>query len=288
MADRPAYVPFFEETLRALAYLDAEDVKKYLVAITEYVYEDREPSMDGPAMSVFTMGRYQLDQKLGQRRTNRRNAGRSRGSKTEENAATDERPTSEPRATDERTVSETEATDERTVSESGANRERTESDGQAKAHILQTPSSNLQDSKNPPLPLPPLGPVRVKTGDSPPFGEVPTMGQWLDRCRDYCERHGVEPDEDEFARSYGYYEDHGWCHEDGVTRYGNWHLLVATCMRRLKSDQEDARRAGGTGSSRRGHRGRASPPHQPSLAARKAVERTIHIDDFDKFLGEEA
>lgn len=254
------------------------------MAITEYVYEDREPSMDGPAMSVFTMGRYQLDQKLGQRRANRKNASRRRESKAEENAANDER-----------TVSESEANDERTSSETVANQKRTDSDGQAKADnseqakvpILQTTSSNLQDSNDLHLPLPPLAPVRVKTGDAPPFGEVPTTGQWFERCRDYCERHGVEPDEDEFARSYGYYEDHGWCHEDG-TRYGNWHRLVATCMRRLKSDQEEACRSGRPVGARRGHRGRASPAHRPSLAAQKASERTVHIDDFDKFLGEES
>lgn len=126
-----------------------------------------------------------------------------------------------------------------------------------------------------------MEPVRVKSGDAPPFGEVPTEGQWAAYCEELCRKRGVEPDPDDFSRSYGSYEDRGWCHEDG-TRYGNWHRLASTCVTNLGKWQEEDRKAGRFAPRRRrGNRGRASPAHQPSAAAMRADRdaEVIHSDE---------
>lgn len=229
--DKPAYVPFYRDTLEALSNLDAEDVKAYLMAVKEYAYEGTEPGLSGPAMAVFVMGRYQLDQSMSRAVTNRRNASRKRN--RSETVANGEPYVSETVANDERNESEqdseTVANDEPEASESRAKRDIFQ-DTSTKLQVQRTktkePSSKDKDPKTQVLEKPVA--VDKPPGKSKRF-KPPSPDEWWDQWSMKCADYGVPPNRIEADEGYAFYEANGW-HQANGNPVKRWRSCVVTCL----------------------------------------------------------
>ena len=271
---KPAYVPFFEDTLLALSNLSAEDVCSYVKAIRAYVYDGIEPTCagddancTGAAMAVFAMGRYQLDKTLKRSATNRANA-RARRTKGQTKSGDDV--PSETETNGEQTESETAATAERETCETVANGERTASETVANGEQLaiysniQIPNTNTQENPES---------SSSSSSNAPPHFEVPSLGDWIAYFNAKCTERGIPPSSEAAERAWGYYEDHGWCHRDG-SGFKNWHRQCSTCVTKHAKDQGKRTKGG----IRHGNRNRASGHF--SNAARDYDERAECIDSL--------
>lgn len=226
-SEQPAYVPFYRDTLEALANLDAEDVKAYVTAVLDYAYKGEEPGCSGPAMAVFVMGRYQLDQSMNRAATNRKNARGKR--KKSEKVATEKPDASETVANDERTGSETEATGEPETSESPAKRD-----------IFQDTSTKLQvtGSKTKDSGSKDQGPSTQVLG-KPACAQKPKVerkrfkppspDEWWDQWSLKCGEYGVPPNRIEADQGFAFYDANGWKQANG-NPVKRWRSCVVTCL----------------------------------------------------------